>query len=430
MDNSEIAHPRNTAPVVLTRSEHNLSRKLIDQDTIKVLYRLHRHGFKAYLVGGSVRDLLLGRKPKDFDVGTDATPNQVRKLFRNCFLVGRRFRLAHIRFGPDRLIEVATFRRQADQEELPDCPKERAIASENVFGTPEEDASRRDFTINALFYDISDFSIVDYAGGLADLEAKKIRVIGDPNVRFEEDPVRMLRALEFAARLGFELDEAARRAIEKQAHRLAAAAPARLREELMELFRHKVAGPVLREAKQTGLLEYLFPDYSADNETLRLIDRVDQRTSSGIPVTEAVMLASLYLSSFLEQLKTQPDIDFAGAMHLANDLLEPHRAHYHIAHGIRHQAREMMLGIYRLKLGRGRRGEKRFLRHPATVAAFELFQLWHEVNGGEDVFISAWQDAIPDQKETGIQEQSTARKKTGNRRRRRPRKRPAGQTDP
>ncbi len=418
------------APVVLSRSEHSLSRKQIDNDTIKVLYRLHRQGYKAYLVGGGVRDLLLGRKPKDFDVGTDATPNQVRKLFRNSFLVGRRFRLAHIRFGPERLVEVATFRRQAEQEELPDCPKERAMTSENVFGTPAEDASRRDFTINALFYDIADFSIIDYVGGLQDLEDKKIRVIGDPMVRFEEDPVRMLRALEFAARLDFEVEESAKAAITRQAHCLAAAAPARLREELMELFRHKVAGPVLRQAKEVGLLEYLFPDYSADEATLKLIARIDQRTASGKPVTEAIVLASLYLSVFIDQVESDDDLDFAGAMHLANELLEPHRAHYHIAHGIRHQAREMLLGIYRLKLGRGRRGEKRFLRHPATPAAFELFRMWSEISGRDDELLQAWADAISEQGQRELDQQPSPKRPSGNRRRRRSRRRGRGQKRP
>ena len=420
MKKRDQLEPQPTEPVVLSRSEHPLSRKMIDQDTIKVLYRLYRNGFKAYLVGGGVRDLLLGRTPKDFDVGTDATPNQVRKLFRNCFLVGRRFRLAHIRFGPDRLVEVATFRRQADKEELPDCPQERSFASENVFGTPQEDAFRRDFTINALFYDISDFSIVDYVGGLRDLQEKKIRVIGDPMVRFEEDPVRMLRALEFSARLGFEVEASVLQAIGKQAHLLAGAAPARLREELMELFRHKVAGPVLRQANETGLLDHLFPDYSVDENSLRLIERIDRRTASGVPVTEAIMLASLYLSKFRDGLKKSPDLDFAGAMHLANALLEPHRAHYHIAHGIRHQAREMLLGIFRFNRGRGRRGEKRFLHHPATPGAFELLQLWSEVSGEEKDMVAAWKDVVP---EPGKSKEKQAERPAGSNRSRRRRRR-------
>jgi len=427
---TKTSYPEPGRPVVLTRSDHHLSRKQIDSDTIKVLYRLHRNGFKAFLVGGGVRDLLLGRQPKDFDVGTDATPNQVRKLFRNCFLVGRRFRLAHIRFGPDRLVEVATFRRQAEQEELPECPLERAHTSENIFGTPEEDAWRRDFTINALFYDISDFSIIDYVGGLRDLEQKRIRVIGDPVVRFEEDPVRMLRALEFAARLEFELDPEVREAIRRQAHHLAAAAPARLREELMELFRHKVAGPVLKEAKETGLLQYLFPDYMADEKTLQLIARIDRRTAAGVPATEAIVLASLYLSSFLESLDQQPGLDFAAAMHLANELLEPHRAHYHIAHGIRHQAREMLLGIFRFKMGRGRRGEKRFLGHPATADALELYGLWHEVTGQDAELVADWQAAMDGRNNAGAGQPPVKRPGSGQRRRRSRRrssgKRPAG----
>ena len=194
-------------PTIIARDSHPISRKQIDDDTLKVLYRLNRHGYKAYLVGGGVRDLLLGRRPKDFDIGTDATPEQVRNLFRNGFLIGRRFRLAHIRFAGNKIIEVATFRRHPREEELPDDPDEHFHFVQNVFGTPCEDAYRRDFTINALFYNIDDFSIIDYVGGLKDLEEKRLRVIGDPMVRFVEDPVRMLRAIEFSARLDFTMEE-------------------------------------------------------------------------------------------------------------------------------------------------------------------------------------------------------------------------------
>src|SRR6187455_1881342 len=202
-------------PRVVTRAEHTISRKLIDADALKVLYRLHQSNYVAYLVGGSVRDLLLGRRPKDFDIGTSAHPYQIKKLFRNCWIIGRRFRLAHVRFGT-KTIEVATFRRPVSQEELAaadepqpetamrtegDESPDRLVHRDNTFGTPEEDAFRRDFTINALFYDIATFSIIDYVGGLKDLEHRVIRSIGDPGVRFLEDPVRMLRAVVFAARL-------------------------------------------------------------------------------------------------------------------------------------------------------------------------------------------------------------------------------------
>src|SRR5438309_11499125 len=203
-------------PRIVPRAAHPISRRDIDPDALKVLYRLRQGEHAAYLVGGSVRDLLLGRRPKDFDIGTAAHPYQVKKLFRNCWIIGRRFRLAHVKFG-QKVIEVATFRRQvAAGEEVvqdgvpapdPSTPEgERLIHHDNTFGTPEEDAFRRDFTINALVYDLADFSIIDFVGGLDDLDAKVLRSIGDPEVRIHEDPVRMLRAVALASRLGFTID--------------------------------------------------------------------------------------------------------------------------------------------------------------------------------------------------------------------------------
>src|SRR5207247_2843697 len=204
-------------PRVIPRAEHPISRRDIDADALKVLYRLRQFDHVAYLVGGSVRDLLLGRRPKDFDIGTSAHPYQVEKLFRNCWIIGRRFRLAHVRFGP-KIIEVATFRRQVEPgEEVaqdgvpvpePSTPQGQQLAHhDNTFGTPEEDAVRRDFTINALFYDIATYSIIDYVGGLEDLRAGVVRSIGDPEVRFREDPVRMMRAVALASRLDFTIDQ-------------------------------------------------------------------------------------------------------------------------------------------------------------------------------------------------------------------------------
>src|SRR6188768_249577 len=203
-------------PRVIPRAEHTLSRRDIDPDALKVLYRLRQFNHAAYLVGGSVRDLLIGRRPKDFDVGTSAHPYQVKRLFRNCWIIGRRFRLAHVKFG-SKVIEVATFRRQVQPGEevvqdgvpAPDpstAEGAQLVHHDNTFGTPEEDAFRRDFTINALFYDIATFSIIDYVNGLDDLRARVVRSIGDPVVRFHEDPVRMLRAVALAARLDFEID--------------------------------------------------------------------------------------------------------------------------------------------------------------------------------------------------------------------------------
>ncbi|WP_316348859.1 polynucleotide adenylyltransferase PcnB [Desulfuromonas acetoxidans] len=342
-------------PVIISRDQHCVSRSMMDENSLKVLYRLRQHGYTAYLVGGSVRDLLLGRKPKDFDVGTDATPEQVRKLFRNCRLIGRRFRLAHIMFGRHCLIEVATFRRKPDPDEIPDAEEDGPNHfAENVFGTPEEDAFRRDFTINALFYDIENYSIVDYVGGLQDLHDGIIRVIGDPDERFHEDPVRMLRALEFSARLDFELEQSIIPAMDRCGELLLTASPARIREEIMELFRHKVAGQVLQKADRYGLLSYLVPNFVAERAHFDLLRELDMRTASGVRIREYFALAAMYVGPFVRQCN--PDMNIGDVHKLANLVLAPHCRFFSIANGIKHQARELLIGFYRFYRGRGRRG--------------------------------------------------------------------------
>ncbi len=391
MRNTPAVTPVSPQPTVLPRAQHPISRQLIDPSTLKVLYRLHRQGYKAYLVGGSVRDLFLGRTPKDFDVGTDATPNQVKKLFRNCFLVGRRFRLAHVRFS-DQVVEVATFRRQAEPDDLPEDPEDHSFFAENIFGTPQQDAFRRDFTINALFYDIGTFSVIDYVGGLEDLASRRLRVIGNPLVRFTEDPVRMLRALEFAARLGFSLDEQTREGIYARAPLIAEAAPARIREELMELFRHRVAGAVLRSARAMGLLPYLLAGFEGDGETFSLLDHLDLRTGGGTPISEPFALAALYLSRFQKAVPAEATV--TDAVRLAGLVLAPHCNYFHVAHGIRHQARELLIGFFRIRRGRGQRGERRFLQHPQTLEALSLFSLWGEATGAGQDLAAAWQEAL------------------------------------
>src|SRR4051812_10262285 len=260
-----------TVPVVVPRAGHAISRKQIDPDALKVLYRLHQNDFAAYLVGGSVRDLLLGRRPKDFDIGTNAHPYQVKRLFRNCWIIGRRFRLAHVRFGP-KAIEVATFRRQLSAAELaaPDdahegvpmdsSDQDRMLHRDNTFGTPEEDAFRRDFTVNALFYDIADFSIIDFTGGLRDLEARVIRSIGDPTERFQEDPVRMIRAVSMASRLDFSIDPPIDTAIAAHRGELARSAPARLVEEIYKLLRAGSSEKAFRMLAERRLLEPIAPE--------------------------------------------------------------------------------------------------------------------------------------------------------------------------
>ena len=258
-------------PVIVERAAHSLSRSQIDPDALKVLYRLHQNGHIAYLVGGSVRDLLLGRRPKDFDIGTSAHPYQVKRLFKNCWIIGRRFRLAHVRFGT-KTIEVATFRRKVTAEELAAVDEstttdrrertedagtgpDRLMHRENTFGTPEEDAFRRDFTINALFYDIGTFAIIDYTGGLDDLRAGVVRSIGDPGERFHEDPVRMLRAVAMAARLGFTIDPPIDAAMADSRGEIARSAPARLIEEFYKLLRSGASEQAFRMMAERRLLE-------------------------------------------------------------------------------------------------------------------------------------------------------------------------------
>src|SRR5579872_5999373 len=257
-------------PRIVPRGEHPISRAMIDPDALKVLYRLRQGDHVAYLVGGSVRDLLLGRRPKDFDIGTSAHPSQVKKLFRNCWIIGRRFRLAHVKFGT-KVIEVATFRRQVEPgEEVvadgvpapdPTTPEgAHLIHHDNTFGTPEEDAFRRDFTINALFYDISTFSIIDYVGGLDDLRARVVRAIGDPDVRLREDPVRMLRAVALAARLDFTIEATLLDAIRTHRQEIAKAAPPRMVEEYYKILRAGASEKAFRALADVGLLEPTSPE--------------------------------------------------------------------------------------------------------------------------------------------------------------------------
>jgi len=315
-----------TEPVIVPRAEHPISRRDIDADALKVLYRLQESGYTAYLVGGSVRDLLLSRRPKDFDIGTSAHPYQVKKLFRNCWIIGRRFRLAHVRFGM-KAIEVATFRKnipagsEAEPAEAPPSPHatdaaDLLIKHDNTFGTPEEDAFRRDFTINALFYDIANFSIIDYVGGLKDLKDGLLRCIGDPNDRFQEDPVRMLRAIVMASRLGFRIDEPVIKAIAKHRQLMATASPARLIEEYYKILRSGAAEVTFRALVEHRLLEPVTPEIQrgAKNvalwESLAALDAYRRKFESA-PATlrNPILLGSLLIPLGLMPKKSHSKFD-------------------------------------------------------------------------------------------------------------------------
>ena len=249
---------KDKGPVVYKRPEHCISRKNIDPDALKVLYRLSSLGYTAYLVGGGVRDLLMGREPKDFDVGTSAKPNEVKHAFRNCFLIGRRFRLAHVRFG-EKVIETATFRQNSQTvgeiiEHAAEGPLE-----DNTFGTPQTDAYRRDFTVNGLFYDIKDFSVIDWVGGMKDIEKKIIRAIGDPEIRFQEDPVRMMRAVKFSSRLGFTIEKKTLAAMKKYHACILTAAVPRVCEEVFRLFPYGHSAEAFKLMYECGMLADLLP---------------------------------------------------------------------------------------------------------------------------------------------------------------------------
>ena len=229
----------------MTRGEHGISREDVSPNALKVMYRLNGAGFESYLVGGCVRDILMGHEPKDFDVATNATPEQIKGLFRNCRLIGRRFRLAHIVFGRE-VIEVATFRgHHSEEPEAKEVPKNKAVSKrdahgqlvrDNVFGSIEEDAERRDFTFNAMYYSVADFTVKDFANGLEAIEKREVRLIGDPEVRYREDPVRMLRAVRFATKLSMRISDDTAAPIKQLASLLNNIPAARLFEETLKLF--------------------------------------------------------------------------------------------------------------------------------------------------------------------------------------------------
>lgn len=292
---------------IVGRSAHPISRKDISDNALKVLYRLKDAGYSAYLVGGSVRDLLLGQHPKDFDIATNASPEQVYKLFRNCRLIGRRFRLAHICFSGE-IIEVATFRghhaKLGDEVQT----EQGLIIRDNVYGTLEEDAERRDFTVNALYYNIADFSLVDFHQGLTDLNNRMLRIIGDPYQRYREDPVRILRAVRFASKLGFSIHPSTEGPIYESHALLQNVSPARLFDEILKLFHAGRALAAFILLRKYGLFGYLFaqteacldgPDAEGDLKLIEsLLISTDKRVAEGKAVSAGFLFAVILWPAF------------------------------------------------------------------------------------------------------------------------------------
>ena len=392
-------------PTVIPRPEHHITRANVSENALKVLYRLKNAGYAGYLVGGCVRDQLLGREPKDFDVATDAHPEQVRELFRNCRLIGRRFRLAHVRFR-DEIIEVATFRGMAatpetDREEGETAETSRVI-DDNVYGTVEEDALRRDFTVNALYYNIEDFSVVDYADGMADLEAGQLRLIGDPVQRYREDPVRMLRAVRFAAKLGFRIHPDSEAPIFELAPLLGDIPPARLFEEVLKMFHGGCALETFEQLRHYGLFRYLFPltEESLEHEeegfpitfVARALKNTDERINNGLPVTPAFLFAVL----LWEPLRERAALFQANGMarmeamqKAADEVVSEQVRHIAFPRRFSVQAREIWGLQPRLEERRTKR-IKALVEHPRFRAAYDFLVLRSESGEGGDEAADWW----------------------------------------
>jgi poly(A) polymerase len=436
---------------IIPRSEHTISRSGISPNALRVLYRLREGGFQGFLVGGCVRDLLLGIEPKDFDVATDALPEQVRKLFRNCRLIGRRFRLAHVFFGRD-IIEVATFRAatapspgqealadpdaeddeesqgeaqdaeaqepgaevftDADTERLFD--KSGRIIYDNVYGTVDEDVWRRDFTANALYYNIADFSLWDYVGGFEDIAARRLRLIGDPDTRYREDPVRMLRAARFEAKLGFRLDPATAEPLARLRGRLADVPPARLFDETLKLFLNGGGVRSLEVLRQRGLLAAILPSVGAYLESnrgaaaerllVRGLANTDLRVRDGKAVTPSFLFALLLYGPVARLIEAAPPErwhDVATILDACDRAVRDAQAHVLIPRRFALGLREMFALQPRLEHPRGRRA-LRVLEHPRFRAAYDLLLLRVQAGLAMQERADWWtrlQEASPEERE-------------------------------
>ncbi|MET0405549.1 MAG: polynucleotide adenylyltransferase PcnB [Cystobacter sp.] len=385
----------------------------LDPDALKVIHRLHSHDHEAYLVGGCVRDLSLGRTPKDFDIATSAHPNEVRAIFRNCRLIGRRFRLAHIYFKGGKIIEVSTFR--ANPTELVDAPVENGeeegegeesqnpdllITHDNVFGTAEQDARRRDFTINGLFYDVVEGRIIDYVRGRRDLDEHYIRTIGDPEIRMREDPVRILRAVRFASKLGLDLESRTYAAMEGAVEDLPRCAPARLLEETFRLIRGGVAAPSLRLLDALDALKILLPPVAAyfkeqgrrgQDTFYAFAEALDRRVTAGETLDDAILLAAL-LVPIAQASPVIESLDAAGRPSVSQaieDLLAEFVQTARLPRRIAERCR-LLLIAQRTLSGERRKKTGAFRRHPLFADALVVFEISVEATGRYREALEAW----------------------------------------
>jgi poly(A) polymerase len=433
--------PTPLPPQVIPRSEHSISRADISPNALKVLYRLKEAGYQGFLVGGAVRDLLLGLRPKDFDVATDALPEEVRRLFRNCRLIGRRFRLAHVFFGNE-IIEVATFRAAAapEREDAEDSETEAGseagadgggesradeplaefsppadsehrafdtrgrILRDNIYGTIEEDVWRRDFAANGLYYNIEDFSIWDFVDGVNDVKARRLKMIGDPETRYREDPVRMLRAVRFAAKLDFSIEPNTERPIRELAYLLDGVPPARLFDEVLKLFLSGFGAKAYELLQQYGLFEHLFPQsaaafdlppyaYAADMLKMGLVN-TDARIAADKPVTPTFLFAVLLWSAVLRELNERqagPTPDVALLMQACDAVLRQQQLRVSIPRRFSIPMRELLMLQPRFNRRSGVKSLS-LLQHPRFRAAYDFLLLRAQAGVADPELAKWWTD--------------------------------------
>jgi poly(A) polymerase len=403
-----------TLPRVLHRSDHTISRREISNHALKVLYRIHEAGYQAYLVGGGVRDVLLGHHPKDFDVATNARPEEIAALFRNSRLIGRRFRLVHVHFGRQ-IVEVATFRsapsEKDDDPSLARASDEGMIVRDNVFGSLEDDVFRRDFTINALYYRISDFAVIDYVGGLKDLKAGVLRIIGDPLKRYREDPVRMLRSIRFAAKLNFRIEPTTEKPLFELGHLLTNVASARLFDEYIKLFLSGFSLNSFHLLRRYGFFAVLFPKTDEILNTheskqrieqfiLTALSNTDERVNSNKTVSSHFLLATFLWFPALaeaERHKTLTGVSHFEALQVAFEyVLHEQRKTFSIPRRLTQIVKE----IWNLQLKLKKRGQHRAAQmyaHPCFRAGYDFLMLRAKANVEDpeaEILAQWWSDYI------------------------------------
>ena len=380
-------------PLIVPQGRHGMSRGDIEFNALDIMSRLRRFGHPTYLVGGCVRDILLGKTPKDFDIVTGARPQQIKRLFRRCFLIGRRFRLAHVYVSHDRFIEVATFRARVDPDEVPEGGR---FAENNVYGTIDDDALRRDFTVNALYYNGADGSIVDYCGGLEDLNKRILRSIGQPAARFREDPVRIIRAARFCAQLGFNLSKQDLKAAVASAPLIKEANGHRLLEELYKILRCGSSADTLLNLKCYGILSHWLPDLAPEKYHDRVIARlkaVDRRRLKGDEIPTSVLLASLFYDLFEEAMGSRRG--FQEAFEALNRQFNEMTARLRIPRREWDAISNMtarLAGFTRIPDGKkGKAYEKRFLHNVHFRNSLMFFEIVAEATGEHGEALRYWQ---------------------------------------